>query len=168
MLRSALLMFVMALVIGSLNTSVLGTPDAWYPFNGNADDESGNGYDGIVNGATLCPDRFGTPDSAYCFDGDDDHIEVPNYPSVTTDVTIAAWVQPKEALDGRHGGYIVNNSIYLQDGSYELAVNDDLIPVVGVYIDHVRYQLLSSEALSFGEGWTHIAGVYMAPLADRD
>jgi len=25
---------------------------AWWPFNGDADDESGNGYNGIVNGAT--------------------------------------------------------------------------------------------------------------------
>jgi hypothetical protein len=30
---------------------------AWYPFNGNANDESGNGNDGTVNGATLTADR---------------------------------------------------------------------------------------------------------------
>ena len=134
-------------------------PVAYYPFNGNADDESGNGFDGIVHGATLCPDRFGNPESAYSFPGDNDHIEVPNYPSVTTAVTLAAWVYPKESLDGRHGGYIVLNSTYLEYGSYELAVNDDLFPVVGVYMDHVRYQLVSSEALFF-ETWTHIAAVY--------
>jgi hypothetical protein len=29
---------------------------AYYPFNGNANDESGNGNHGIVNGATLAPD----------------------------------------------------------------------------------------------------------------
>ena len=32
---------------------------AYYPFNGNANDESGNGYDGAVNGATVSTDRFG-------------------------------------------------------------------------------------------------------------
>ena len=32
---------------------------AYYPFNGNANDESGNGNDGTVNGATLTADRFG-------------------------------------------------------------------------------------------------------------
>ena len=31
---------------------------AWYPFNGNANDESGNGNDGNVIGATLSEDRF--------------------------------------------------------------------------------------------------------------
>lgn len=42
---------------------------AYYPFNGNASDESGNGYNGVVNGATLTADRFGNPNSAYNFDG---------------------------------------------------------------------------------------------------
>ena len=32
---------------------------AHYPFNGNANDESGNGINGTVNGATLTNDRFG-------------------------------------------------------------------------------------------------------------
>jgi hypothetical protein len=32
---------------------------AYYPFNGNANDESGNGNNGTVNGATLTSDRFG-------------------------------------------------------------------------------------------------------------
>jgi hypothetical protein len=31
---------------------------AWYPFNGNANDESGNGNNGTVNGATLSSDRL--------------------------------------------------------------------------------------------------------------
>jgi hypothetical protein len=43
-----------------------------YPFNGNALDASGNGYNGTVNGATLTTDRFGNPNAAYEFDGVDD------------------------------------------------------------------------------------------------
>ena len=31
----------------------------WWPFNGNANDESGNGNHGTVNGAALTSDRFG-------------------------------------------------------------------------------------------------------------
>ena len=31
----------------------------YWPFNGNANDESGNGNDGTNNGATLTADRFG-------------------------------------------------------------------------------------------------------------
>jgi opacity protein-like surface antigen len=31
----------------------------YWPFNGNANDESGNGNNGTVNGASLTTDRFG-------------------------------------------------------------------------------------------------------------
>ena len=36
----------------------------WWPFNGNANDESGNGNNGNVNGATLTNDRNGASNSA--------------------------------------------------------------------------------------------------------
>ena len=49
----------------------------WWPFTGNANDESGNGNNGIVNGATLTNDRNGVANSAYSFDGDD-RIDVGN------------------------------------------------------------------------------------------
>jgi hypothetical protein len=41
----------------------------YWPFNGNANDESGNGNNGTVNGATLTTDRNGNANSAYSFDG---------------------------------------------------------------------------------------------------
>ncbi len=41
----------------------------YWPFNGNANDESGNGNNGTVNGATLTTDRFGLANKAYSFDG---------------------------------------------------------------------------------------------------
>lgn len=40
---------------------------AYYPFNGNSNDESGNGNHGVVSGATLSTDRFGLADHAYFF-----------------------------------------------------------------------------------------------------
>ena len=43
----------------------------YWPFNGNANDESGNGNHGTVNGATLSADRSGKSNSAYSFDGND-------------------------------------------------------------------------------------------------
>jgi hypothetical protein len=43
----------------------------YWPFNGNANDISGNGNNGTVNGATLTTDRFGNTNSAYSFDGND-------------------------------------------------------------------------------------------------
>ena len=41
----------------------------WWPFNGNANDESGNGNNGTVNGASLTTDRFGDSNKSYDFTG---------------------------------------------------------------------------------------------------
>ena len=49
--------------------------EAYWPFNGNANDESGNNHNGIVNGAALTSDRFGITNNAYSFDGIDDYID---------------------------------------------------------------------------------------------
>lgn len=40
---------------------------AYYGFNGNANDLSGNYNHGYVRGASLTSDRFGSPNSAYYF-----------------------------------------------------------------------------------------------------
>ncbi|MBN1779794.1 IPT/TIG domain-containing protein [bacterium] len=72
---------------------------AWYPFNGNANDETGNGYYGRVEGADLTTDRFDEPNSAFDFDGDEyiQFINVPRSPSVTW----AAWFCSEADLSGR-------------------------------------------------------------------
>ncbi len=48
----------------------------YWPFNGNANDESGNGNNGTVNGATLSADRNGEANKAYSFNGTDNFIEL--------------------------------------------------------------------------------------------
>ena len=49
---------------------------SWWPFNGNANDESGNGNNGTVSGATLTGDRFGNANKAFTFDGANDYIDI--------------------------------------------------------------------------------------------
>jgi hypothetical protein len=68
---------------------------AYYPFNGNANDESGNGNDGTVQGATLTADRFNTPNSAYYFDGAS-YIYCNNFSSITGNhpFTVSFWCKP--------------------------------------------------------------------------
>ena len=55
---------------------------AYYPFNGNADDKSGNDYHGNVFGPILTTDKDGNEDSAYYFDGVDDFIQIPDHPNL--------------------------------------------------------------------------------------
>jgi hypothetical protein len=66
------------LILGSYGFGHAGLNDGLmvhYPFNGNANDESGSGNHGTVYGATPTEDRFGNPNSAYYFDGIDNYIE---------------------------------------------------------------------------------------------
>jgi len=69
-------------------------PVAYYPFNGNADDMSGNNNNGIVYGATLVPDRKENPNSAYYFDGINDYISIPGSSTLnpSNQLTIALWL----------------------------------------------------------------------------
>jgi hypothetical protein len=70
---------------------------AYYPFDGNANDESGNGNHGTVRGARLTTDRFGHQDSAYVFDGVDDYIALPDsLDLIDTAFSISAWVKPND------------------------------------------------------------------------
>jgi hypothetical protein len=64
----------------------------WWPFNGNANDLSGNGFNGSVNGAVLTTDRFGTSNNAYSFDGSNDEIVITHNSSFNfTDFSISCW-----------------------------------------------------------------------------
>ena len=68
----------------------------WWPFNGNANDESGNGNNGTVNGATLTADRNGNNNSAYSFDGVNDNIYLSpffdNNNSIQQEITYSYWI----------------------------------------------------------------------------
>ena len=74
---------------------------AYYPFNGNANDESGNGNNGTVNGAALTNDRDGNENSAYYFNvnasggwGSAQNRITISSPTISNEnsFTISAWI----------------------------------------------------------------------------
>lgn len=73
---------------------------AFYPFNGNAEDASGNENHGRqVAGVTLTKDRYGHPCSAMYFNGKDGYISVQSSPSLrspVSSITIAGWFKLAE------------------------------------------------------------------------
>lgn len=81
---------------------------AYYPFNGNADDESSNSNNGLVFGATSITDRNGIPNSAYEFDGVDDYINLGGSEILSLGrydaFTVAMWVNPYVELSGTGKG----------------------------------------------------------------
>lgn len=77
----------------NINNGLVG----WWPFCGDADDESGNGNNGTVNGATLTSDRFGNINSAYSFDGIGDSITVLNLPQCAN-YSFSGWFKADTLL----------------------------------------------------------------------
>ena len=70
----------------------------YYPFNGNANDESGNGNNGNVNGASLTSDRNGKSNSAYYFNGNDDYITA-SFQNINT-IAVSFWFRsPTQSND---------------------------------------------------------------------
>lgn len=76
----------------------------WWPFNGNANDESGNGNNGTVyNSPTLTADRFGNNNSAYNFDWSNvtgygaswQKIEIPTIVT-SNSFTVNIWIRPTD------------------------------------------------------------------------
>lgn len=66
---------------------------AYYPFDGNANDASGNGNNGTVYGATLTQNVFGAANSAYAFDGVSNYISIPDFSQADTSThTISVWI----------------------------------------------------------------------------
>jgi len=110
---------------------------AYYPFNGNANDESGSGNNGTVHGPILTEDTFGNPNSAYSFDGVDDYIQVLHNDNLninpTTGFTVAGWfkantTQPEYLVDliDKSHGHIDHTGWAIQGGSWgiHLVVGD--------------------------------------------
>ena len=66
----------------------------WWPFNGNANDESGNGHNGTpMGGVSLTLDRNGVPNTAYSFDGIDDYIISPTATGYVSDtISLSFWI----------------------------------------------------------------------------
>jgi Leucine-rich repeat (LRR) protein/sugar lactone lactonase YvrE len=79
---------------------------AYYPMDGNANDASGNGSNGVVNGATLTTDRHGNANSAYSFE--DDYIQIADTSSLdlSQEFTIQAWINPHDGYGNQRHNHI--------------------------------------------------------------
>ena len=135
---------------------------AYYPFNGNAKDESGNGYEGTQKGGvTYVQDRFGKSSSACSFDGKDDyiHVDKPLELIDANECTVLAWfmdggyVQIKGAAMGGSflGMSISSHSIFWY-------ANGNAGPLKTSPECPNCWQISSKVGL--GNGWRHVAGTW--------
>lgn len=128
-LRLLVLCFVL---FGSINAQVPSYVPTnglvgWWGFNGNANDESGNGNNGIVFGASLTADRFGNNNKAYSFNGSSSYI-LSNTQSINSNsFSISVWLNTSHTKSeeiglvvsrksGNHayGVFLFDTSLYFQ------------------------------------------------------
>jgi hypothetical protein len=87
---------------------------AYYPFCGNANDQSGNGLNGTVMGATLSADRFGSPNSAYSFNGTSAYISLPPANFVGHNAfSCSMWMRPTSNANPSNIAYNVGEQFGL-------------------------------------------------------
>jgi hypothetical protein len=132
--------------IENLDSGLIG----YWPFNGNANDESGNGNHGLINGATLTSDRFGLTNKAYRFDGDD-YISAPR--DTMSSFTASAWVYIEQSQN--HTPIIDANVC-----NWEMMLDYSLHPKFIEFYGNCLYnQLISSASIDL-YNWYHIASTY--------
>ena len=94
----------------------------FWPFNGNANDESGNGNNGTVNGATLATDRNGNLNSCYSFNGGGNYINVPYSTTlgIQQSFSSSVWIN---MIGGSCNPRVYEIHENLNCGGYSLAFN---------------------------------------------
>ena len=161
-MRKVLFVFLLAFILilpavarADLNDGLV----AYYPFNGDVKDYSGNGNDGELHGAVLTNDRFGNPNSAYYFDGNSIILakKVLQGFNNHTPFSISVWI--KTTTTKFAGGIVTRWS-----ACYNEAVNDHFH--LTLYHDYLRGEVngygsadVNRNLVADGK-WHHIVMVF--------
>lgn len=125
-------------------------------FSGNANDTSGNGNNGTVNGAVLATDRHSSSNSAFSFNGTSNYIEVGDVLDMgLSDWTVSVWVNAT-TLTGIRG--IVSKSAAANVfGRWALLLNTSDFTALAT---GSTVKIAADAAFT---GWTHMLAIF-----DRD
>jgi hypothetical protein len=140
----------------------------WWPFNGNANDESGNGNNGTVNGATLTSDRFGNSNSSFDFNGSNNFIEVQHNSTLnfTNAVSFSFWLNSPDYSLGT-GNYPERNPMGIQRTASQSGLQFETVDNIGTCCG-AQFYLGSSNGIVQYENsiampinsWVHLVGTY--------
>lgn len=105
---------------------------AWYPFNGNTNDESGNGNHGTNYGATLANDRFGNGNAAYEFDGVDNHIN--SVIGGVDQLSFSMWYKSDSPVTPYPQMFYIDEIQFCrQQGNHSLYISNGTVGAIGSY-----------------------------------
>lgn len=123
-----------------------------YPFEGNANDFSGNARHGLRHGGSFVADKFGNAGGALALNGVDEYVSVPTWGFDLSEFTLAAIVKvPDFAQDN----WILSKGTYY--GNYTLMVNG----AGGSWPGYAAYQHQTSNAPT---NWSARASATPVPL----
>ena len=111
---------------------------AYYPFNGNANDESITANHATIYGSTLITDRNNISGKAYSFNGSSDRLQVPEndaYDFGDGDFSITSWVSLNEKKTAR----IVSAGHRIDDGIWGLGFGSHPVWGSGLRINYFVY-----------------------------
>ncbi len=136
---------------------------AYYPFDGNANDASGNGRNGTSSNVSPTSDRFQKPNGALAFDGLSSEVIVDPINIAGGSFSLAAWVKKSKAITQSQLIFGQGNTI--QIGNYHLQVGwrSDSVFTFSFYGNDLD---TPPQYLDVGT-WHHWTSTYDAGSGDR-
>ena len=135
---------------------------AWYKFDGNADDSSGNDYNLVNQGANFVADRHDVSGGAVYFDGDSKLIPSANWLMAEEGGTIACWIKADRGIESF---YSESTSGTRYDAPYAV------FPVNGDNLSGETYGNVVGVGFAYGNNgvmiYEHAGGYLPTPLVYR-
>jgi hypothetical protein len=151
---------VVAITTNAQNVDLKKGLVAYYPFNGNANDESGNRNNGIIYGASLNKDRNGNENSAFYFNGVNNYIKLPEL-NLTQSFSISLWIKQEKSSSEWASIFTKWN----HNGKRSISIGINKNTKLGFAISDSRNQTNSNfhsfnTDVSILNNWTHLVFVY--------
>lgn len=109
----SLFLILLCLTVSAQNIDLQSGLIGYWPFNGNANDESGLNFNGTVYNAELSTDKYGYKNSCYLFKGINEYIKIQTKLDQLKNYTLSIWIHP----------FTANNQKILKSNYWELAIN---------------------------------------------
>jgi len=145
---------------------------AYYPFNGNADDESGNGNNGVlVSGATITTDKNGVANRACRVNPG--FVEIADNPSLRlSSYTLSIWFKAEQVnmhfncLIGKN--YVVSYGLGFDfGGSVDCPAPMGITRPVRAYVGNNGY-FFNTSNITCGTEWYHVVVTYNSANGDMN